>query len=405
MYTSMYTYPWDVQDETPRAFCSNIRKLCGVNTVSLAVSYHAAKLLLPHNPRRKVYYPEDGAVFFRPDPAAFARSVIKPHVSTLAQGEDILAALCTIAKEEGIGIIAWTVCLHNTRLGMTYPQYTPRNAFGDPAITYLCPAHREVRTYISALVSDLAQRYPLQAIQLEAVQHMPFVHGFHHEMQQMTITPALQVLLELCFCPACLALAHEHNVDGERVRQYVISEIERRLHVGGGENTEDAWRSNYWDAALDGELARYFALRYVSVARLLTEVYQAAHAVSTVPIHVQDGSLMGATPHLSTHDLTWRSGLPPAEKTADGVTALGYIAGIERFQEALDAYSTYHLPTLPLEIGLRPAAPDCASVEELMAKVAYCVQKRVAGISFYNYGMLPEPNMQWIKTALSHSNT
>jgi hypothetical protein len=90
MYASIYAYPWDVRDETPRVFCRNVHEQLGVDTVSLAVSYHAAKLILPHYPRRKVYYPEDGALYFRPDPAAFAGSAIQPHVGTLAREEDVL---------------------------------------------------------------------------------------------------------------------------------------------------------------------------------------------------------------------------------------------------------------------------------------------------------------------------
>ncbi len=54
MYASVYAYPWDVQDESPEIFCASARERLGVDTVSLAVCYHAAKLILPHNPRRKV---------------------------------------------------------------------------------------------------------------------------------------------------------------------------------------------------------------------------------------------------------------------------------------------------------------------------------------------------------------
>src|SRR5260370_37332548 len=102
MYASVYTCPWDVQDETPRVFCRNVREQLGVDMVSLAVSYHAAKLILPHNPRRKVYYPEDGALYFQPDPSAFAGSAIQPHVGTLAREEDMLASLCEAAEQANL---------------------------------------------------------------------------------------------------------------------------------------------------------------------------------------------------------------------------------------------------------------------------------------------------------------
>lgn len=403
MYASVYTYPWDVLDEGADRFCANAREALGVDTVSLAASYHAAKLILPRNPRRKVYYPEDGALYFRPDPAAFAGLPIQPHVGALAREEDMLAALCAEAGAAGLEVIAWTVCLHNTRLGEAHPEYAPRNAFGDAAITYLCPAQPAVRAYVRALAGDLARRYPLRAIQLEAAHYMPFVHGFHHEMQQVRVTPALQTLLGLCFCPACLEAAREAGVDGERVRGYAAAEAERLLDQGGGTDDDAAWFLEHWRDRLDGEFGRYLAVRLDVVARLLTEVHQAVRAVSSVPVYVQEASVVGAPPHTPVLDLAWTLGMeaPPREGTCDGVTVLGYFNGVERFRRELDAYRTRIPADLPLEVGLRPCLPDCDSAEELAAKVAHCTALGAAGVSFYNYGMMPRHGMEWVHEALS----
>lgn len=403
MYAALYTYPWDVIDESVELFCSGAREELGVDTVSLAVSYHAAKLILPHNPRRKVYYPEDGSLYFRPDPAAFADSPIQPHVGKLAQEEDVLASLCRGAEKAGLSVIAWTVCLHNTRLGSAYPEFAPVNAFGDPAITYLCPAQPAVRAYVRALAGDLARRYPLRAIQLEAAHHMPFVHGFHHEMQQVVVTPELQVLLGLCFCPACLDLAGSRQVDGEAVRLYAAREIEERLAVGGGASDDAAWFSEYWAGALDGELSLYMALRAQSVDRLLREVREAVHAVNDVDVYLQEASAVGAPPVSPVLDLAWRFGmtLPPAEGTCDGVSVLGYFAGLDRFKHEIDAYRARLPADLPLEIGIRPCVPDCHSLDELVAKVAHCAAIGARGVSFYNYGMMPAVNRGWVLEALA----
>jgi hypothetical protein len=255
---------------------------------------------------------------------------------------------------------------------------------------------------VCALVTDLAQRYPLRAIQLEAAHHMPFIHGFHHEMQQQAITPALQVLLGLCFCPACVEQARLSGVDGERVRRFVASEIEALLQNETDSIGEVAWKLPYWHDRLDGELTRYLALRHESVYQLWAEVHQAVQAVSTVPVHLQDPSSNGVQ-RLSAPDLAWLAGLeiPPREGMADGVTMLGYIADMRTFQREVDVYCTRLPPTVPLEVGLRPALPDCQSVDELTAKVAYCAKRNVAGVSFYNYGMLSASRFGWIRHALS----
>jgi hypothetical protein len=404
MYTSVYAYPWDVLDESPDAFCANIKEHLGVDTVSLAVSYHAAKLLLPHNPRRKLYYPEDGALYFQPDLAGFTTSAIQPHVSALAQEEDCLSALCVAAARAGLKVIAWTVCLHNTRLGERYPDFTPRTAFGDRVIHYFCPSQPAARAYVCALAGDLARRYPIQTIQLETAHHMPFVHGFHHEMQELRMTPALQVLLGLCFCPACLESARIAGVDGSRVRRYVVTEIERLFQVGGGEVELTAWRADYWSDRLDGELGRYLALRSDAVQRLLAEVHQAVQAVSSIAVYPQDQSFVIASDYQPAVDLAWLTGmkLPPDTGTADGLAVLGYFAGVERFKQEMDAYRVRIPRALPLEIGIRPAAPDCSSAEELAAKVTHCVALEAEGIAFYNYGQMPESSMHWVRSALTH---
>jgi len=400
MYASVYAYPWDVQDETPAAFCASVRENLGADTVSIAASYHAAKLILPHNPRRKIYYPDDGSLYFQPDPAAWRDSPIIPHVAVMAREADPLAALCQEAGRTGLGVIAWTVCLHNTRLGERYPLYAPRNAFGDATITYLCPSQPAARAYVRCLVGDLARRYPLQGIQLEAAHHLPFVHGFHHEMQQLPVTPALAILLGLCFCDACLTLAQDAGLDGQAVRGFVAREVGQLLEAEGGEDDPWARLEAYWADRLDGELGRYMALRRVSVDALLREVYQAVDGRTKV--FLQEASVVGSGDHTPVADLAWQSGLslPPVPATADGLAILGYFAGLERWIAEMDAYRAL-LPTgLPVEIGLRPCIPDCASAEELAAKVAYCATMGATGVSFYNYGMMPTRRMAWVRQAL-----
>ena len=70
----------DVADE--------IRAL-GLNTVTLAGSYHAGKFIRPHGKTGKVYFPEDGTVYFRADPKRYG--TIKPVANSLSEKHDIFA--------------------------------------------------------------------------------------------------------------------------------------------------------------------------------------------------------------------------------------------------------------------------------------------------------------------------
>ena len=65
MHLSMWTYPWDVQDQGLEALAADLSGRSGLNTVSLATSYHAGRFLQPGSPTQKAYFPEDGTVYFR----------------------------------------------------------------------------------------------------------------------------------------------------------------------------------------------------------------------------------------------------------------------------------------------------------------------------------------------------
>ena len=67
MYKGIYAYAWDLADEGLEVALGRIRET-GVNTITLAASYHAGKFLRPHGRSGKVYFPADGAVYFRARP-------------------------------------------------------------------------------------------------------------------------------------------------------------------------------------------------------------------------------------------------------------------------------------------------------------------------------------------------
>ncbi|MCI0476794.1 MAG: hypothetical protein L0Y55_11145, partial [Anaerolineales bacterium] len=50
---SIWVYPWDLFDNGLERALDEIAG-AGLDSISVAATYHAARLLLPHNPRRKV---------------------------------------------------------------------------------------------------------------------------------------------------------------------------------------------------------------------------------------------------------------------------------------------------------------------------------------------------------------
>jgi hypothetical protein len=53
MHRSMWTYAWDILDLGFDRVTSELRDRAGMNSVSLATSYHAGRFLQPRSPVRK----------------------------------------------------------------------------------------------------------------------------------------------------------------------------------------------------------------------------------------------------------------------------------------------------------------------------------------------------------------
>ena len=147
-YRAIYTYPWDLADEGVDSVVREVERL-GLDTLTVAGSYHAGKFLRPHARQGRVLFPEDGTVYFRPDDARYG--AIAPVLSSLARERDILRE----ATDTSMAVNVWLVLLHNSRLGERHPQSTVSNAFGDRYIYSLCPSAPEVRAYAVALCRDV----------------------------------------------------------------------------------------------------------------------------------------------------------------------------------------------------------------------------------------------------------
>ena len=79
-YRAVYTYAWDLAETGVADAVKQFRAL-GLDTVTYAGSYHAGKFLRPHGKSGKVYFPEDGTVYFRPQESLWQEREIRPLVA------------------------------------------------------------------------------------------------------------------------------------------------------------------------------------------------------------------------------------------------------------------------------------------------------------------------------------
>jgi hypothetical protein len=390
MQLSMWTYPWDIQDLGYDTVERELLERARLDWVSMATSYHAGRFLQPRSPRRKAYFPEDGTIYFQPTAARWEGLAIQPKVAdVIREGGDVLAELVRRRDKAGLRVSCWTVCLHNTRLGMLHPEAVTRNAFGDPNYYNLCPSNAEARTYVRTLVEDVTRTYRPDRIELESPSFMGFAHEYHHEKDGVGLAPEDDFLLSLCFCPSCLARSKQAGVDGEAaqrlVRQWIAETCDRPVPArrfpdfpARGLDTFSPWP----------ELHDFLLWRFEPVTSLVAEIREVADpATQVVMIDLKDGWLGGCD-------------LAALGKVCDGAILCAYDMQPDAVRELLVAGRAVLGPDKFLGTGYRLFYPEMSSPEVLAAKVKPALDAGIDGINFYNYGLVPAARLDWVGEAL-----
>ena len=407
MQTSLFIFAYDLADEGYGQVLDTIRERAGAGAVNLACSYHHARDVFPHNPRRKVRFLEGGACFFRPDPARYAGLKIQPLVSKLTADHDPLAQCITAAEQRGMSVRAWTTNLHNTGLGSQHLDCTLQNAFGDPYITCLCPANPDVRAYLQALSGDISSR-GVEALLLESIGYHGFDHGYHHERSFVPLSPAIRFLLGLCFCPHCVAAMQARGVDAPALQRFVQLEVEK-VFAGDPSAIEDLPVARESMGALaDGELGAMLDVRSELVSSLVAEITQAIHAAGPARSIALDmsgaalGYATGAPTGAPAPTRAWEDGLdlPAVAAAADGMAVIAYARDLERIHGDLTAYRQLLPPGTPLNVAVRPMPPDCLNAAEFPPKVALIRDFGAASLDVYHYGLMRHRQLDWVGSAI-----
>ncbi|MGY8664303.1 hypothetical protein Q3C01_18415 [Bradyrhizobium sp. UFLA05-109] len=390
MHRSMWTYGWDLLDMGFDRVIDELRDRAGVNSVSLATSYHAGRFLQPRSPVRKAYFPEDGTIYFHPTPSRWDGVAIRPKVADIiAQGGDVLRELVRRRDTGGLKVCCWTVCLHNTRLGLLHPGVTTRNAFGDPNHYSLCPSHPDARAYVCALVEDVTHAYRPDIVELESPSFMGFAHEFHHEKDGVGLTAEDDFALSLCFCECCRARAGAAGVDAEAARRLVVQWIVEACE----RETPQPRFPEFPARGLDSfrqfpALYEYLLWRTEPVTSLIAEMKARAHADSRIVlIDVANGWLGGCD-------------LEAIGKVCDGAILCVYGRSPDECAATLTQGKAALGDEKFLGAGLRVFPHDVAGAEGLRRQVDACVRAGAKGLNFYNYGLVPAPRLDWIGRTL-----
>ncbi|MFA4028634.1 MAG: hypothetical protein GDYSWBUE_000659 [Candidatus Fervidibacterota bacterium] len=391
MHLSMWVFPWDLMDEGVEVVLKRIRDEIGIDAVSVALSYDAGRMLSPHNPKRKVYFAEEGVVYFQPMPIWYAGLDLQPSVSSMCKDINLLAEIIDVSTKLGMKVIAWLSCFHNSRIASQRRDCATVNCFGDTYITHLCPSNESVREFILAMVGDLVTNYPFYAVELEAFEYMPFRHAYHHEKVDIELPPLIEFLLGLCFCRACERRAEGSGVDFQAVRNAVRNELESFFLSPSSYPREEL----SWDtvmAKFGAEMEGYLNMRITSMGSLLALLHERVGLRERTRLH-----LFSMTRPVNL----WQIGLDPSllMTHADGVIILAYHLSPSQLKTELTV-SRVMLREKTLIVGLNPSEKYVGSYGGFIERINVCVKSGVDGLSFFNYGTLSNHHLSWIASAL-----
>lgn len=375
-YTTMWAYVWDLVDDGIEEVLSCIKSDIGLDAISVATSYHSVDHLRPHTKGRRIFTSHDSALYFKPDDSFYKHTYIKPHVSPILGDGNPLREISDGCDKIGLKLISWTVCIHNTWMGRTYPQATFRNVFGDVYHAYPCPSNPAVQEYLSALTKDLNFNYNMYAIEVEALSFGGFGHFQGHSKIGFDLGRAGNLLLSVCFCPSCTERGKTAGIDVDAITKQAESLL-LNAFSSGSPISDDVI------ATIDG-LAEYLKVREKTMTALIrqlkSEIASQLFFMSMGDVGINAKAIGAIADRVETLCYT---------ASPDGVES-GIKAAVERFGCETDRV-TVGLQAYP------PASPDSRTLEK---NVRRALDMGVNGFSFYNYGIMPKKCLDWVKNAV-----
>ena len=386
-YKAIYTYAWDLAEEGVSKAVGQFEAL-GLDTVTIAGSYHAGKFLRPHGRAGKVYFPEDGTVYFKANPARYG--AIKPVANSLLSSQDVLREL---TSQERMKTNVWLVLLHNTLLGSAHPDSAVSNAFGDRYIYNLCPSAPDARAYAIGLAQDVTETYPVSGLSMETPGFLPYAHGFHHEFALNRPNRWLDSQLGLCFCPHCLKGAKAAGINAARLKTQVAENV--RAYLASDLDYPADMAEAFWaaDTRTDGDLKAYLDWRCTVVTSLVRDIRGAVRKEVDVAVIPSVARPTGGA---------WYEGsdLAALADATGIIEACFYEPGATRVKADLFDIRRRLRGKGHLRGIVRPAFPDLETKSDFLAAMQALGAGGVSEVAFYNWGHLRSANIGWIADGL-----
>jgi hypothetical protein len=394
MRLGFFAYPWDLLDEGPEAAVEAMARQLGCNAIALNANYHHARFLRPRAKGPKTLELPGAVAAFQPQASLYPDDMLIPVPDPALVESGVLARARAACARTGLDFGLWTVGLHNSTLGERNRHLCMETCFGDCYTYSLCPSQAPVRAFLQGVIRDLCAQFQPDRIIQEAVGYLGARHGVHHELFFATWGEALELLLSLCFCPACQARGEAAGLDVPALRRNVAVLAEHLLHQErGGLPPSFAQSQGTSLLAEIQDLAEYLKARAGSVAELVRGL-QSAAAEQGAPLDLIPASFQRPVSR------AWLEGahLGRLGEVSDSLLIPAYHDSAAQVAADLD-WAARLTPESALAAGLNACNPVVNSAAEIAAQAQACVDAGCQGIYTYNYGLLTPDRLGWVAEA------
>ncbi|HPF39035.1 MAG TPA: hypothetical protein P5081_03190 [Phycisphaerae bacterium] len=378
-------FPWDLEDEGVDAAIGRIKGDLYADDISVLV--HSDDFT-----QRRARSIGDGGrtirhgagAHYRANISHYGSTRIRPLAAPWMKSRDPFSRIAGTCESMGVGLILRASCLRNAALVHKYPMAACIDVFGDVSRDRLCPANPDVREFIAAMATDLAESYSAQRIELADVLFNTSRDGREASMG-VELKGAAQGLQDWCFCPACRQRAADAGCHVDAVLANVQQWLNRAFERTIGGKLDDVNAGIMAAIGDDADLRSYQASRRASERSLIATIH--AKLGDTLAIPVNDDAELAAIAPIATElgvSLVARYRKPASASPIPGaVDALG---GAEDVSVRFDAYP-----------------PHAESGPALVSAVHDIVTAGHGRVGFHADGLLPAPCLDWVRQAVRYA--
>lgn len=326
----------------------------------------------------------EAGAHFRPDSMHYSATRIRPMAASWMKSRDPFSRIAKSCETIGVGLIVRASCLRNAALVNKHPMVACIDAFGDASRNRLCPAHPDVREFVVAMATDLAESYPTRSVELADVTFDSSRYARESALG-LELKGAAQSLQDWCFCPACRQRAADAGCRVDAAQKEVRQWLDRAFERGATGKIDDVNSGIVAVLQDDADLRSFQAGRRGSEKSLIAAVHAKLGDKLTIPVN-DDAELAGVAPIAQSLGVALVARYKMMPSTSPIPRAIRALGGPEDVAVRFDAYPPY--------IDGGPA---------LVAAVHETIEAGHLNVGFYADGLLPAPCLDWIRQAIRYA--